>query len=193
MIQIYTEMYVLDKYLVNRPELNQLADTLQVYEPVFNKYGYTFDEYDYSVSYYMKDPKRFAKLFEKVKINLDKKITSLERRAKLEDDYNVTWDLLLDLEHTASDSIIGNGYFRALNIIFFKPDTVSYKSHSTVLIDSIYKFPPQNIFELYDIIPTKADDYIPLTNFYNYDEKDSSKLHIPDKPKTNSKRLHRAN
>ena len=36
------------------------------YDPIFESYGYTFEDYDASVRHYLKDPEKFAKMLRKV-------------------------------------------------------------------------------------------------------------------------------
>jgi hypothetical protein len=53
-------------------------DTLLVYEAVFEKYGYDTDDYMHSLRYYLKDPERFAKVFEEVASRLERESKSLD-------------------------------------------------------------------------------------------------------------------
>ena len=56
--QIYYDMFMADQQLREIPSLRQQADTMLVYEAVFNRYGYDTDDYLHSVRYYLKDPER---------------------------------------------------------------------------------------------------------------------------------------
>ena len=64
--QIYYDMFMADQQVRDDPTLRQQADTMLVYETVFNRYGYDTDDYLYSVRYYLKDPERFSKTLEEV-------------------------------------------------------------------------------------------------------------------------------
>ena len=68
--QIYYDMFMADQQLREEPALRQQADTMLVYEAVFNRYGYDTDDYLYSVRYYLKDPERFSKTLEEVSARL---------------------------------------------------------------------------------------------------------------------------
>ena len=46
MSKIYADMLVMDQWLRINAE-GRKADTTLVYEPIFNKYGYTLDDYNY--------------------------------------------------------------------------------------------------------------------------------------------------
>lgn len=63
---IYFEMFMVDQQIRDNGYSSAMLDTLLVYEPVFEKYGYDTDDYLHSVRFYLKDPERFAKVFEDV-------------------------------------------------------------------------------------------------------------------------------
>lgn len=65
MAEIYAEMFVLDQKIVQEPDVRRMADTLLVYEPVFEAYGYTSDDYRASMAYYIKDPDRYVRILKK--------------------------------------------------------------------------------------------------------------------------------
>ena len=62
---IYADMFLADQWLIPRTDEFKRADTMRFYEPIFEKYGYTTEDYCYSVSHYLKDPRRFAKVIQK--------------------------------------------------------------------------------------------------------------------------------
>ena len=76
---IYVDMFMADQQFreenIPRPQM----DTTLVYEAVFNKYGYDTDDYLHSVREYLKDPERFAKLFDEVAHRLEGEAKALEK------------------------------------------------------------------------------------------------------------------
>ncbi len=62
---IYVDMLVLDEW-IKLEALSRVADTSVVYEPIFNRHGYTTEDYLASVDHYLNDPVKFAKIFKKV-------------------------------------------------------------------------------------------------------------------------------
>ena len=66
MMDIYCEMFLTDQLIRNDNDLRRRADTMLVYEAVFNKYGYDTDDYLFTLENNLKDPERFAKLMEEV-------------------------------------------------------------------------------------------------------------------------------
>jgi len=76
---IYVDMFMADQQVreenIPRPQM----DTTLVYEAVFNKYGYDTDDYLHSVREYLKDPERFAKVFEEVAKRLEGEAKALAK------------------------------------------------------------------------------------------------------------------
>ena len=60
---IYADMFLADQWLADHSSERKTADTTLFYDPIFARYGYTFEDYDYSVKHYLKDPERFSKIF----------------------------------------------------------------------------------------------------------------------------------
>lgn len=78
MVDIYCDMFMADQQ-VREDDLPRTAmDSLLVYEAVFNKYGYDTDDYMHSLRHYLKDPERFAKVFEEAAARLEGQAKSLE-------------------------------------------------------------------------------------------------------------------
>ena len=77
---IYMDMFLADQLVRERNLPSYKMDSLLVYEAVFNKYGYDTDDYLYSVRHYLKDPERFAKLFEEVAKRLEGEVSALDKQ-----------------------------------------------------------------------------------------------------------------
>ena len=60
---IYAEMLMTDQWINARTDVRRMADTLLVYEPILQKYGYDQMDYLKTVDKYMDDPERFARIF----------------------------------------------------------------------------------------------------------------------------------
>ena len=95
---IYEDMFFADQLVRERNLPQPQMDTLLVYEAVFNKYGYNTDDYLNSVRYYLKDPERFAKVFDEVNRRLEAKVKELDRlieyRQRLDEKRAQTYPLL---------------------------------------------------------------------------------------------------
>ena len=75
--EIYAEMLITDQWISDTPGVRRTADTSLVYEPIFQKYGYTTADYRASVDRYMDDPERFSRILRTTGQILDKKIAQL--------------------------------------------------------------------------------------------------------------------
>ena len=81
---IYVEMFLADQQVREQNIPRTQMDSLLVYEAVFNKYGYNTDDYLNSVRHYLKDPERFAKVFEEVNKRLEGELKALDRQIEYE-------------------------------------------------------------------------------------------------------------
>ena len=76
---IYTDMFIADQVVREENIPHAQMDTTLLYEAVFRKYGYDTDDYLNSVRHYLKDPERFAKVFESVAKRLEGEIDALDK------------------------------------------------------------------------------------------------------------------
>lgn len=83
MAHIYAEMFVADQQIASDWKLKRSADTSLVYEPIFEKYGYTSDDYRASREYYIQDPDRYARILRKSVQILEGEVKELKKEKKL--------------------------------------------------------------------------------------------------------------
>ena len=90
LVDIYAEMFLTDQWLRDNQDVKKTADTLLVYEPIFNRYGYTTDDYLKTVEHYMREPDKYAKILKNTAKKLEKKekeiqktIDAIERASRL--------------------------------------------------------------------------------------------------------------
>ena len=76
---IYFDVLLADQWAKDDIRIRRVADTSLFYERIFNKYGYTTDDYIASVDYYMHDPERFARILAKVSKRLDKEAAKFRK------------------------------------------------------------------------------------------------------------------
>ena len=84
MIKIYEEMLVVDQWLFDNQDAGFKADTTLFYEPIFNKYGYTSEDYNVSVEYYLRDPLRYSRMLKKVALELDAKARKMRMETPID-------------------------------------------------------------------------------------------------------------
>ncbi|MCQ2183424.1 MAG: DUF4296 domain-containing protein [Bacteroidales bacterium] len=80
MSDIYFDMFVTDQWLRDHYDIKGKADSMLVYEPIFNKYGYTTADYDNSVTYYLERPEKYLKIAEKTVARFDEELDALGKR-----------------------------------------------------------------------------------------------------------------
>ena len=62
MSDIYADMFMADQWVAQNSRSRRVADTSDFYGPIFEKYGYTVEDYDASVSHYLHKPDKYAKI-----------------------------------------------------------------------------------------------------------------------------------
>ncbi len=77
MQKIYREMFIADQWISKYPSHKLQADTAWFYGAIFEKYGYTTEDYRNSVRHYLSDPERYAKMLRKVRDGLKKETERL--------------------------------------------------------------------------------------------------------------------
>ena len=102
MVDIYCDMLLADQQIRDNNVLRNRADTMLVYEAVFNRYGYNTDDYLHSVSHYLGDPERFAKIMGDVAEKLQSEAGALEK----EIGYLDWMDRFLGMKRPPMDSIL---------------------------------------------------------------------------------------
>lgn len=85
MVNIYHDMFLLDQQIRNDFTLKRIADTSLVYEGIFQAYGYTTDDYLYSVNSYIENPEKFSNVFADVAERLDKEAKDIQKLAEYEE------------------------------------------------------------------------------------------------------------
>ena len=78
LVDIYCDMFMADQQIRANDVSSRELDSLLVYEAVFQKFGYDTDDYMHSLRHYLKDPERFAKVFEEVAARLEGQAKSLD-------------------------------------------------------------------------------------------------------------------
>lgn len=102
MVDIYCDMLLADQQLRDNNALRRQADTMLVYEAVFNRYGYDTDDYLLSVNHYLADPERYAKILGDVVEKLQSEAGNLEKEIGELD----KMDRLLGMKRPPLDSIL---------------------------------------------------------------------------------------
>ncbi|MDD4293470.1 MAG: DUF4296 domain-containing protein, partial [Bacteroidales bacterium] len=61
--KIIAEIYISDRYINTNQELVRAVDSSFLYEPIFNKYGYTTKDFIYTMNYYVEQPAKLRAIY----------------------------------------------------------------------------------------------------------------------------------
>ena len=101
---ILSEMYLADQYLEMNEKLRAKTDTLLLYEGIFNKYGFTYDDFRESTRYYLQDGDAMYKLHTKAKQLLIDAKDEVRRLIAIEEGKRIYWWALDSLgKHKVND------------------------------------------------------------------------------------------
>lgn len=154
MSQIYYDIYMTDEAVDVNYRLRRMADTMRVYEPIFNRYGYTTEDYNRSVNFYMERPDKFEDVFEETKTMLEKRKAELNSILEAEGKRPRLWSLVDSLELYTSEGIHAGMVYKYMRVLFFKPDSTVPESP---VIDSAFIERPVNQFLIFNDSALNAD------------------------------------
>lgn len=93
MVDIYADLLMADQWLsAQRGAMTRMSDTTMYYEPIFNKYGYTTEDFRRSVNRYLDDPARYSKMLKKVEAKLDAGARALDAQMEVEGKARAEYD-----------------------------------------------------------------------------------------------------
>ena len=154
MSQIYYDIYMTDEAVDVNYRLRRMADTMRVYEPIFNRYGYTTEDYNRSVNFYMERPDKFEDVFEDTKTMLEKRKAELNSILEAEGKRPRLWSLVDSLELYTSEGIHAGMVYKYMRVLFFNPDSTVPESP---VIDSAFIERPVNQFLIFNDSALNAD------------------------------------
>lgn len=102
MMSIYEDLFYIDQCVDMAPEVRLSADSLVIYQPIIESYGYTCDQFLEAIAQYKRHPKQFTRLMEGVRDDL---------RAQKEDIHRVRFlmdSLKMMLTWTPEDELTAN-------------------------------------------------------------------------------------
>ena len=97
------DILIQDQQIKQDRELKKQADTSLVYEGIFEDYGYTTDDYLYSVQHYLRDPERFSRVFRDVARKMEKEKARVDREI-LQRDWRLKYTAR---DFMPADSVLG--------------------------------------------------------------------------------------
>ena len=98
MKRIYYDMFIVDSQMEFAPDKFMEADSMAVYPSIFEKYGYTMDEFLETQAYLISHPDKMLKMAQDMKSVWDEKSAKAERE-------RVVRDSLADIEYEKQQAI----------------------------------------------------------------------------------------
>ena len=143
--EVLADMYLADQYISQYSSNVHLGDTVAVYEGIFNKYGYTYTDYNYSMAHYLKRSDRLVKIYKNAKTILEKRRDEVQAEINRREAKRVNW---LTLRHARSRSIEqleDYHHLKSLKILFdgveppkYSPSLEEFRKDSTSLFVYIF-------------------------------------------------------
>lgn len=154
MSRIYYDMYMTDEAVKANIRFRRMIDTLRIYEPVFNRYGYTSEDYTRSVDYYLERPDRFQEVFENTKLMLELRKAELEKIIEAEENRPKRWSVLDSLDIFTADGVHSPRMYKNLRILFFQRDSMLVSSPAP---DSALMLRPSSPFMIFSDSALNSD------------------------------------
>ena len=92
MKQIYKEILLSDQWLRENSKYKAKADTTLFFDPIFEKYGYDFEDFDASIKHYLRKPDEFSTLFIEISDELTKEAEEMNKDLEEERRINALLD-----------------------------------------------------------------------------------------------------
>ncbi|HIZ86420.1 MAG TPA: DUF4296 domain-containing protein [Candidatus Coprenecus stercoravium] len=156
MSEIYYDIYLTDEAVRTRYTFRKMADTMRIYESIFNKYGYTTGDYNRSVEFYLERPDKFEDVFVTTKEMLEKRKAELNLILEAEGKRPRYWPLIDSMELYTSEGIHSPRAYKNFRMMFFKPDTTAPMSP---IPDTAFMKRPGNPFAIYNDSALNADKH----------------------------------
>ena len=81
LVRIYHDMFLADQWIRDNPDARKAADTTLLFDPIFRRYGYSFEDYDRTVNYYLDRPDKYAKILDRAAERLRKEGERMQKSA----------------------------------------------------------------------------------------------------------------
>ena len=111
---IVRDMYLADQYLEFHEKFRAQADTLILYEGIFSKYGYTYEDYKNSVKYYLQDGDVMYKMHAKAKQLLIDERDEIKRLIAIENGKIIDWWALDTIKRREVNNLWKEPYLRSV-------------------------------------------------------------------------------
>ena len=161
---IYYDFYMADAYFESK-RTTDLGDSVMIYVPIIEKHGYTLDDYQTSVDYYLHHTEDLIKILKNTEKKIKDRAAYVDAIIKAEEEKR-NFKFVDSLDFYGSSHFRFNGFYRSLYSLVYKADSVVIDS--SPIIDSTLFDRIENVFFLYDTVPSLYNR-VKLTDKYVLD------------------------
>ena len=159
MALIMSEMYLVDQVLEDNPNLKLQADSMPVYPAIMERNGYTLEEFEASMKYYMSEGDSFNEILEKAKERLARREKELNKLIK--ETHNAKYEKSLK-EWWATDSVLSVNpeeflYDKLLRSVRWMVMKDQAKQSWTILDSAIVDIPQNPQWWINTVVPGQRD------------------------------------
>ena len=197
---IISDMYLADQYLEFHESLRAQTDTLNLYEGIFNKYGYTFADYSNSLKYYLQDGDALYKIHIKAKKILTDKREQVNKLIAIENGKIIDWWAVDSIRKKEINNLWKEPFLRSVKWVSMQNEPANWSFTDTVVYDvphnaiwwenNIKLNIPGNNDTLYPIL---MKDYLITLEVYKAREEKKARLDSEKKRKEKEKKKEQEN
>ncbi|MBQ7773380.1 MAG: DUF4296 domain-containing protein [Bacteroidales bacterium] len=194
MSDIVADMYLADQYVERTPSLMVQVDSMRLYAAIMDKYGFTVEDYNSSMRYYLQEGHSYGDILRSAYSRLEKREKELDaitqseeaalRKTRLE-----RWWAIDSLNTVDPSELLHDRLLRSVKWLVMPQKRLQ---QWTILDSAVVDIPqnpqwwantacpPERAFHTFMVNKETTDDK---------NEKDSGKLRLPDNRKPNKERL----
>lgn len=135
LVQIVSEMYLADQYLENHETIRAMSDTLLVYDGIFAKYGYTFEDYKRTINVYLQDGNMMYKVYLKAQNILKKEKDRVRSILDYERGLIIDWWALDSLKKRVNSDLWKEPFLRSVKWLSREDEAAGWQFTDTTIQD----------------------------------------------------------
>lgn len=139
MVRLYTEMFLADQWLRDNEDARDGVDTTLFFDPIFRRHGFSFEDYNRSVHFYLDRPEKYSKILNRAADRIRKEGARVEAEATREEERLREIRHLRSLYHhqdLSTDSLRWTGP-KTLWPVFMEPKDTTAAVDSAATQDSV--------------------------------------------------------
>lgn len=159
LMRMYTEMFLADQWVKDHPDAREAVDTTLFFDPLFRRHGYSFEDYDRTLHYYLDRPEKFGKMLNRAADQMRKEGAALQAVVDAEQERLDEIRHLLRLyrrQDFSTDSLRWSGPRTLWPVYVDIKDTVAKQDSAAVTDDAPQR--PESLMGWDEIKPVTRED-----------------------------------